>query len=203
MASDDIAVGSSSLPIQIQANTEQQEMKHSGNGNAVNIIAKKRPPPMNIGWNELGIEPKRKVLYRNFHQVDFKIYLIEISRNTKKVFILLFPNFEQPEQYLSEVFPEKVAMKLMNDNNNLFENLVKNFYVKFNKLQIEGYHGKSFLKKHENLSVLKSIEQAANQGFSLDENLTKSKVVRNHAYGKESSHSVSVSPDVQNASISE
>ena len=146
---DNIAVGSSNLPINLQANSEPQLLKPLHNGNAVNIIAKKRPPPMNIGWNELGIEPKRKVLYRNFHQVDSKIYLIEISRNTKKVFILLFPNFEQPEQYLNEVFPEKVAMKLMNDNGNLFENLIKKFYVKFNKLQIDGYHGKNGIRKHE------------------------------------------------------
>jgi len=48
--------------------------------------------------------------------MDGKIYLVEISRNTKKVFILLFPNFEQPEEYLSEVLAEKVAMKLMSDN---------------------------------------------------------------------------------------
>ena len=89
---------------------------------------------MNIGYNELGIEPKRKVLYRNFHQVDANVYLVEISRNPKKIFFLLFPNFEQPTEYLSEVFYEKVAMKLMNDCQNLFENLVKKFYVKFNKL---------------------------------------------------------------------
>ena len=41
-----------------------------------------------------GIDPKRKVLYRNFHSIDGKIYLIEISRNALKVFMLLFPNFE-------------------------------------------------------------------------------------------------------------
>ena len=63
-------------------------------GNAIHIVAKKRPPPMNIGYNELGIENKRKVLYRNFHQISRRVYLVEISRNTKKIFILLFPNFE-------------------------------------------------------------------------------------------------------------
>lgn len=64
---------------------------------------------MNIGFNDLGMEPKRKVLYRNFHQVENKIYLVEISRSPKKIFILLFPNFEEPTMYLSLVFPEKVA----------------------------------------------------------------------------------------------
>ena len=33
----------------------------------LNIVAKKRPPPMNIGYNASGIEQKRQVLYRNFH----------------------------------------------------------------------------------------------------------------------------------------
>ena len=47
----------------------------------LNIIAKKRPPPMKVGYNELGIELNRKVLYRNFHQIGENIYLIEISRN--------------------------------------------------------------------------------------------------------------------------
>lgn len=102
--------------------------------NAVNIIAKRRPPPMNIGYNELGIEAKRKVLYRNFHQVSAKVYLIEISRTPKKVFFLMFPNFELPHEYLAEVMHEKVALKLMNDCDNNYENLVANFYVKFGKL---------------------------------------------------------------------
>lgn len=62
---------------------------------------------MNIGFNELGIELKRQVLYRNFHQIGDQIYLVEISRNPKKVFILLFPNFEKPEEFLSEIMTEK------------------------------------------------------------------------------------------------
>jgi len=51
---------------------------------------------MNIGFNEFGIDSKRKVLYRNFHVMSGKIYLVEISRNQKKVFILLFPDFDIP-----------------------------------------------------------------------------------------------------------
>lgn len=81
--------------------------------NAIHIVAKKRPPPMDIGYNEYGIDKTRKVLYRNFHQISGKVYLIEISRNTKKIFVLLFPNFEQPDHNITEVFPEKVAAKLM------------------------------------------------------------------------------------------
>lgn len=113
--------------------------------------------------------------------MDGKIYLVEISRNTKKVFILLFPNFEQPEEYLSEVLAEKVAMKLMSDNQNLFENFVKNFYVKFGKLQIQGYHGKGTTRKPQ--SNLNSSDYVS-AGFEIKEAfVVKSKVVQDHAYG--------------------
>lgn len=71
---------------------------------------------MHIGFNEIGVEKTRKVLYRNFHNISDRVYLVEISRNTRKIFILLFPNFEQPENYLHEVLAEKVASKLMSDN---------------------------------------------------------------------------------------
>lgn len=57
----------------------------------------------------LGVDPKRKVLYRNFHDIDGQIFLVEISRNAIKVFILLFPNFEAPDIFLCEVMPEKKA----------------------------------------------------------------------------------------------
>ena len=58
---------------------------------------------------QLGIDPKRKVLYRNFHEIDGQIYLIEISRNALKVFFLLFPNFEVPDIFICEIMPEKKA----------------------------------------------------------------------------------------------
>ena len=108
----------------------------------MNIVAKKRPPPMNIGFNSAGIEQSRQVLYRNFHQIQDHIYLVEISRNPKKVFILLFPNFERPDEYMAEVLTDKQATKLMAECGNVFENFIQTFYVKFNKLQISGFHGK-------------------------------------------------------------
>jgi len=78
--------------------------------NQINIVAKKRPPSMPIkNHGEHGIDPKRKVLYRNFHDVDGVIYLVEISRNALKVFILLFPNFEAPDIFLCESMAEKKA----------------------------------------------------------------------------------------------
>jgi hypothetical protein len=69
------------------------------------------------------------------------VYLIEISRNALKVFILLFPNFEVPEIYLCEVMAEKKAQKLMTESSNMFEELIKKFHIKYGKLQISGYHG--------------------------------------------------------------
>ena len=56
-------------------------------------MAKRRPPPLNIGYNEVGALPSRRVLYRNFHDFDGKIYLVEISQNKQKVFIFIFDNF--------------------------------------------------------------------------------------------------------------
>jgi len=74
---------------------------------SLNIVAKKRPPPMQVGWNESGIEKDRQVLYRNFHDISGKIYLVEISRTAKKVFFLLFPNFEKPKTFILESMTEK------------------------------------------------------------------------------------------------
>lgn len=102
----------------------------------VNIVARKRPPPLVIGWNDKGISQGRKVLYRNFHQIEELVYLVEISKESRKVHFLLFPNFEKPEEYLHEMFTEKMASKLMSENNNSFEELIAKFYIKFGKLQI-------------------------------------------------------------------
>jgi len=55
---------------------------------------------------------------------------------------LLFENFENPNKYIAEVLLEKIAMKLMSDNANMFENFIRQFYIKFGKLQIQGYHNK-------------------------------------------------------------
>jgi hypothetical protein len=58
------------------------------------------------------------VLYRNFHEISGRIYLVEISRNKTNIFILLFENFENPSKYIVEVLKEKIALKLMQDNQN-------------------------------------------------------------------------------------
>jgi len=62
---------------------------------------------MKIGYNDYGIVNKRNVLYRNFHEIDNEVYLVEISRQAKKIFILLFPNYAKPEQYMIESLTEK------------------------------------------------------------------------------------------------
>lgn len=86
--------------------------------NLINIVAKKRPTPLNIGQQNPQLDPKRKVLYRNFHEINCNIYLVELSRNKQKVFILLFPNFEQTDNFLFEILPQKLACKMMRDCNN-------------------------------------------------------------------------------------
>ncbi len=71
-------------------------------GVPASIIAKRRPPALDIGYNELEIPPKRRtVLYRNFHQVSGHIYLVEISKIKNKICVLLFENFENTKSYIS------------------------------------------------------------------------------------------------------
>ena len=61
-----------------------------------------------------------------------------------KVFILLFPNFEAPETYIHYILTEKQTFKLMSESNNMFEEFVKRFYIRFDKLQIDGFDGKRY-----------------------------------------------------------
>jgi hypothetical protein len=82
------------------------------------------------------------VLYRNFHEISQAIFLVEISRDSRNVFVLLFENFENPTSYKAEVLREKIALKLMQESANSFETFVSKFYIKFGRLQIQGYHGK-------------------------------------------------------------
>ena len=55
-----------------------------------------------------GSDQKRKVLYRNFHNISGIIYLVEISRTAKKVYIILFPNFEKPDIFIYEALSDKI-----------------------------------------------------------------------------------------------
>ena len=100
--------------------------------------AGKRPKPMPIKESvarDAGIDPKRKVLYRNFHDINRMIYLVEISRSPKRIFIVLFPNYERPEIFVCDTLPEKTFQKLLTDANGIFDNLISsNFRVKYGKL---------------------------------------------------------------------
>lgn len=146
---------------------------------------------MNIGYNDNGIDMTRQVLYRNFHLINDVVYLVEISRNPKKVFILLFPNFERPEEYIQEVLTDKQATKLMAESGNIFENFIANFYVKFGKLQIRGFHGKAGVPAFNNnrtvspgkQRMMSNIRGAETGPYGQN---TKSRVVQGHAYGQSS-----------------
>ena len=134
-----VNMNSSQTPIHESCELGRQS---KGSPKPFSIVAKKRPPPIQIGWNDHGIAGDRQVLYRNFHDISGKIYLVEVSRTNLKVFFILFPNFEKPKTFLFEGLTEKQSMKLMADCENMFENIVNKMYVKFGKLQIEGIHGK-------------------------------------------------------------
>lgn len=101
-----------------------------------------RPQALPIGYNTLGIDEKRLVLFRNFHEISGMVYLVEISRTKQKVFIVLFEHYSLPNNFMAECLTEKVAFKLMSDHGNSFENFIAAFYIKFGKLQILGYHNK-------------------------------------------------------------
>lgn len=94
----------------------------------------RRPPPLPIGFNTVGMDETRKVLYRNFHEISDNCYLVEISRNKTKVFLCLFENYATPDVFIVEALPEKLAFSLMARHNNLFEEFVGSFYIVYGKL---------------------------------------------------------------------
>jgi hypothetical protein len=71
-----------------------------------------------VGYNEYGMDSERKVLYRNFHEIDAQVYLVEISRNKTKVFVSLFIDYEVPEQFIVQVLSEKLALSMLRRHNN-------------------------------------------------------------------------------------
>lgn len=92
------------------------------------------------------IDPDRKVLYRNFHEIGSKFrvaYLVEISRSKTKLFILLFPNFEKPEMFLHQILNSKIGERLLALVDNVFENFIQTFDIKFGKLVLGNYHFKA------------------------------------------------------------
>jgi hypothetical protein len=86
--------------------------------------------------------------------------LCEISRTKLKVFIVLFEHHIEPNDFIAEVLSEKVALKLMADCGDSFENFIGNFHIKFGKLQILGYHNKGTTVRQSHVK-LEPIQQAA------------------------------------------
>lgn len=64
---------------------------------------KKNKQPKPILVRDPIIDPNRKVLYRNFHEIGKKfkvVYMVELSRTKTKFIIILFPNYEDPSTFL-------------------------------------------------------------------------------------------------------
>jgi hypothetical protein len=81
---------------------------------------------MPIKNNEFqGIDLKRKLIYRNFHDIDGSVYLVEISKGLYNFYILLFPNFERIDMFIFEILREKIFLKLLTDNNSIYSTFVK------------------------------------------------------------------------------
>ena len=55
---------------------------------------KRTTHPLSIGYNEMGADDWRTVIYRNFHEISKKVYLVEISRSKTRVFCLIFEDYQ-------------------------------------------------------------------------------------------------------------
>jgi hypothetical protein len=105
------------------------------------ILGNKRPQPMKL--KDPVFDPNRQVLYRNFHEIGLKfkvVYLVEISRNKHKIFVILFPNFERPDIYMHTILSYKIGEKLLSYVDNIFEEFIKTIDVKFGKIVMKNYH---------------------------------------------------------------
>ena len=88
---------------------------------------------------------------------------------------------------MHETLTDKQATKLMAECGNVFENFIALFYVKFNKLQITGFHGKQNNIPQRSNKTVSPGRRAAKQQLIDNDNtygdLPGSQVVREHAYG--------------------
>lgn len=115
-----------------------------------------------------GVDPKRRVMYRNYHNIkmakhlimdmqrkrrrafhvqeppNIQTHLVEIasSQDKKNVFIIMFPHFDDTQVYMKECLPIKLFNKLLNDNEGLFSNLINNnLEIRYGRIWVWGYHG--------------------------------------------------------------
>ena len=79
------------------------------------------------------------------------IYLIEMSHNGKRAYVILFPNFEHSDKFIYDTVPLKVFTKLFKESHQNFVELISTFSVRTtagtNQLWISGYHGKIWKSK--------------------------------------------------------
>lgn len=68
-----------------------------------------------IGYNDFGADDWRTVMYRNFHEVSEKMYLVEISKSKTKVFCIIFEDYTNPGKFMGSSIPDKIAMKMIID----------------------------------------------------------------------------------------
>lgn len=60
--------------------------------------------------------------------------MVEISKMKTKIVVVLFEDYVVPKNFIAEVIPLKIALKIMNGQNNLYENFVNSLFVKFGRL---------------------------------------------------------------------
>jgi hypothetical protein len=105
------------LNMPVSASKEAKEVVAQETSPAQHVHRKprkqKRPAPLPIGYNTLGINEDRKVLYRNFHEVSQFVYLVELSRCKHKIFLVLFEHYQQPNRFIADVLNEKIASRLL------------------------------------------------------------------------------------------
>jgi hypothetical protein len=53
---------------------------------------------------------------------------------------VIVEDFEKPQNYIAEVLSLKLALKLMHDNERMFDRFIAQFQIKFGRLQIGGHH---------------------------------------------------------------
>ena len=91
-----------------------------------------------------------------------KVYLFEISiaSDKKNIFVIMFPNYEDPHVYLFGKLPHKIFCKLLNESSGMYSDFIlSNIEVRYNRIWIHGFHGKS--KDPRFVNARASIDQSA------------------------------------------
>lgn len=107
------------------------------------VVSKYRPEPIFVSNAASGIDNDRKVLYRNIAEVGNckSSFLVEISKNKKKLFILLTDPTDKSRKIIHESLSIKIGEKLLVDLDGSFEDFIKTFEIRFGKLWIQKFHG--------------------------------------------------------------